>query len=101
MGLESINAAMFKKQKGTFFHLSHENLQGELDIQLIEVQDHTKDPNMEVFTLIFKGPLDKEFIQENYVLDHHSLGEFQLLIVPFKKDAQGVYYQAIINRMII
>ena len=34
-----------------------------------------------------------------YDLQHPSLGKFALLLVPIGKDAQGLYYEAVFNRL--
>ncbi len=99
MVLAILNADSFKKHINTFFHVSHESREGELDVELTKVEEFTQDPQLEAFSLIFRGPLDQQFIQENYNLNHNELGLLKMFLVPIGADAQGVYYQAIVNRL--
>lgn len=51
------------------------------------------------FSLTFRDPLPGVAPQGTYVVDHDSLGEFALFIVPLAPDgAGGQRYEAVFNR---
>jgi len=51
------------------------------------------------FSLLFRGPADLMIPQGTYQMAHDGIGTFALFIVPVKKDNDGVYYEAIFNRL--
>ena len=73
---------------------------GIVEVELIEITDHSQ-ANIENFSVIFKGPLEKPFVQRIYKVIHPELGELDLFLVPItygKMDA--MYYQAVFSRII-
>jgi hypothetical protein len=87
--------------KFTFFHRAI----GTTEVKLIEVNDLTPKTfrlatnEKECFALQFIGSSDKPLRQETYAISHESLGNFNMLVVPIAKDKDGVYYEAIFNRL--
>jgi hypothetical protein len=73
---------------------------GIVEVQLIEISDQTQE-QMESFSLIFKGPLEKPFEQRIHKVKHPQMGELDLFLVPItygKMDA--MYYQAVFSRIL-
>ena len=54
-------------------------------------------PQRKPFSLLFKGPRDPVLPQQMYKMDHGTLGEFTLFVVPVGQDEKGTYYEAIFN----
>ena len=78
----------------------HTESVGVVEVELIEVTD-TSQENVEGFSLVFKGPLEKPFEQRIHKITHGKMGEISLFLVPIaygKMDA--MYYQSIFNRVI-
>jgi hypothetical protein len=70
-----------------------------VDIELIEISDKSSD-QVECFSLIFKGPLDKPFMQCIYKLRHPQMGEPEIFLVPITYGkSDSMYYQAVFNRV--
>ncbi len=69
-----------------------------VEVELIEVTggETTRQEN---FSVIFRGPVDHPFWQRIYRMEHEQLGDFELFLVPIRKDAQGFYYEAVFNRV--
>ncbi|MGD2087432.1 MAG: hypothetical protein PVH61_14705 [Candidatus Aminicenantes bacterium] len=77
----------------------HTESAGVVEVELIEITDESQG-NMESFSLVFKGPLEKPFEQRLHRVKHPKMGEFDLFLVPItygKMDA--MYYQAVFNRL--
>lgn len=78
----------------------HTESVGVVEVELIEVTDISQQ-NVEGFSLVFKGPLEKPFEQRIHKITHAKMGETALFLVPItfgKMDA--MYYQALFNRVL-
>jgi hypothetical protein len=56
-------------------------------------------PLQERFSLVFRGPRGTPLQQGTYQLEHTQLGTFDLFLVPVARDHDGVYYEAVFNRL--
>lgn len=54
----------------------------------------------EQFSLTLRAPVDAPLEQRIYPLSHAELGRIELFLVPVGRDAAGVEYQAVFNRLI-
>ena len=70
------------------------------EIVLIEFKPGKSIPSQEQFSLLFRAPLEAPAQQGIFQVQHDSVGEFELFLVPVRKDAQGLYYEAVFNRLI-
>ena len=52
------------------------------------------------YSLIFKGPVEQPPIQDLYTLENDQLGRMQLLLVPVKRDEDGIYFEAVMNHLL-
>lgn len=99
----------FAEHVGSTFTVVKTGIPGSLDVpfgpvelDLTRVEDLTRE-NVDAFSLLFRGPRDKEFGQATYRLDHKRLGRVDLFLVPIL-DPQShvdsrVCYQAIVSRL--
>ncbi|MCP4695065.1 MAG: hypothetical protein GY859_43965 [Desulfobacterales bacterium] len=99
MMIESLTKASFDPYLNETFEVHTESV-GVVEVALVETTE-TKHDNMESFSAIFRGPLEKPFEQKIHGLKHPKMGEFDLFLVPInynKPDA--MYYQAVFNRIV-
>lgn len=68
-------------------------------LELTTVSELKLYPQQEEFTLEFRGPLGMFLDQGVRNFKHDQMGQFELFIVPVKQDAQGLYYEAVFNRI--
>jgi hypothetical protein len=54
----------------------------------------------ECYTLLFRGPADLPPVQGIYALENDQLGRIKLFLVPIRKDAQGIYFEAVMNHLL-
>lgn len=54
----------------------------------------------EQFVLVFKGPLHPLLSQQTFELEHELLGKMKLFMVPVARDAKGIQYEAVFNRLL-
>jgi hypothetical protein len=98
----NLNRESFARYLNTKFSFAREELQG-LSVKLIEVNDLTPKTmatsGKECFGLVFIGPRNAPLRQETYAVTHESLGKFDMLVVPIASQREGVYYEAIFNRL--
>lgn len=76
----------------------------QIELRLVEVKDLKRETNErrfpsggESFSLLFEDTLPLRLGQDVYALNHDSLGEFSLLLVP--TGIKGTRYEAVINRV--
>lgn len=72
-----------------------------VELELDEVKGYRAGANepggMERFSLFFYGPSDLLVPQGTYALDHPSMGELLLFIVPIGQDNRGFRYEVVLN----
>jgi hypothetical protein len=47
------------------------------------------------FSIVFRGLREPFLVQRLYVLEHATIGRFELFIVPIGPDARGMRYEAV------
>jgi hypothetical protein len=95
--LESLTYEMFAKQLNSKFSVRLEN-GGLIELELIEVEDG-RTSGQERFSLLFRGPLDQFLPQRIHALEHETLGQLGLFLVPVRQEPDGLLYEAIFNRL--
>ena len=94
----SLTHEEFNKAKNTRFKVElDENTH--VHLELVTVSDVKLYPQQEEFAIEFRGPLDKFLNQGPHNFSHEQMGQFELFIVPIRKDDKGFYYEAIFNRL--
>lgn len=71
-----------------------------LDLELVEIYESGRNrPGQErsSFSLLFKGTRNELLPQQMYRMEHATLGEMDLMIVPVREDQEGYYYEAVFN----
>lgn len=49
----------------------------------------------EQFSLHFRGPATPALVQQTYHLEHAQLGALDIFLVPIRRDATGMMYEAV------
>ena len=95
-----LTAENFRQHLGTKFGVRVETPRP-LELELSEVKDYTPQSNepggMERFSLFFRGPGDIMLQQGTFTMDHPSMGEVTLFLVPIGQDSQGFRYEVVFN----
>ncbi len=81
------------------FHLHSEGSEP-VDLTLAQVGDLKTTKRQEVFSIVFRAPSDRVLPQHIYCLEHPTMGAFDLFLVPIEKNKEGVFYEAVFNRLI-
>ena len=72
-----------------------------VELELVEVKGYHPGPNeeggMERFSLFLTGPGDIYLPQHTYALEHPSMGELELFVVPVGRDEAGFHYEVVFN----
>jgi hypothetical protein len=74
--------------------------ENEIELKLIEVSPLTRTTRQELFSIEFLSAANTILQQRIYRLESEKLGPLDLFLVPIRQDSQGVYYQAVFNRVI-
>jgi hypothetical protein len=91
--------AAFLENLGSTFRLEIEGCDP-FELELFEVSDLQKTPQQEMFSVVFRCRAGSVLPQRIYRLEHEKMGQFDLFLVPIKKDDQGVHYEAVFNRLL-
>lgn len=100
--LQRLNKEAFARHLNTKFWLRQRN-SAATPVKLIELGDmwHTaKSARTECFAAVFLGSLETPLPQNTYSVQHESMGKFEMFVVPVGKSKQGIYYEAVFNRLI-
>jgi hypothetical protein len=71
-----------------------------LELELVEVGERKTTARQEIFSIELRCRSSAVLPQQIYRLEHENLGQVDLFLVPIRKDEQGVYYEAVFNRML-
>jgi hypothetical protein len=97
--LEHLTRDSLSAQLNTKFRLGVE-AQKIVELELVEVEAHGDVAGQTGrFSALFRGPVDHFFPQGTYRMEHEQLGGMELFIVPIRKDNEGIYYEAVFNRV--
>mgnify|MGYP001554132432 CR=1 FL=1 len=72
----------------------------QLELTLVSVERHPHGDtfeNKEVFSILFRGPVDRQIMQNTYTLENETMGELALFIVPVGPDQKGMCYEAVFS----
>jgi hypothetical protein len=97
--MDRISQQTFSENLNTKFRLRR----GDDDVvvlELIECKDLGSTPNQEQFSIVFRGPREPFLEQMTYELEHDTLGEVLIFLVPVKQEPESFYYEAVFNRFI-
>ena len=94
--LDKLTKETFEPIKGVVFELSLSEGQT-LPLELTAVlgtglQGMAK---REQFSLHFRGPATPALVQRTYRLEHAQLGTLEIFLVPIRRDAAGMIYEAV------
>jgi hypothetical protein len=89
----------FQENLNSVFWLVAEGLEP-YALNLVEVAEGYSTPKQEQFSLRFRGDPASIYPQRIYTINHDSMGEFELFLVPVGRDDSGTFYEAVFNRVI-
>ena len=72
----------------------------QFEITLVEVKNIVSNKMQECFALLFRAPADAPDAQQIFQLEHHALGKLELFLVPVKKNEEGLFYEAVFNKLL-
>jgi hypothetical protein len=69
-----------------------------VEAELTDISEHLLSKRQERFAVVFRVPNETYLGQGMRHLQHETLGEFDLFLVPISRDDQGTCYEAVFNR---
>ena len=94
---DSLTYDAFAQSLNTNFQVQLDTV-SRVDLQLVEVSELKRSSRQEEFAVVFRGPDDTFLGQGMRQFAHDRMGEFDLFIVPIRRDNRGYYYEAVFNR---
>jgi len=71
----------------------------EFTVSLAEFTEIADTETVETFSLLFRAPTDVERKQGTYQLENEEMGSMGIFLVPVRQDEQGLYFEAVFNRL--
>jgi hypothetical protein len=96
--IDSVTHADFAQQLNTKFQIQVD-ADKRIDLTMVELSELKLSPRQEQFAIVFRGPLEVFLGQGMRDFEHEQMGKLPLFIVPISKDDEGVYYEAVFNRL--
>jgi hypothetical protein len=96
--LLSFNSKIFAAQLHTSFKVVHGDGPA-LTLELDEVAEPKAPPEVELFSLVFRGPRAPRLEQKIHRLEHPVMGTFDLFLTAIGADDQGISYEAVFHRL--
>jgi hypothetical protein len=104
--LHHLHAVTFRGQMNSIFRI-HPPCMPAVDVELLEVTERGAADSRQLgaatrqerFSIVFRGPRERLLQQGTYEMQHDHLGAFELFLVPVGQDRDGVYYEAVFNRL--
>lgn len=97
MDLAEMTSAVFAQHVKTSFHVEMAPDQM-VEMTLTAVSNKGSSLTVESFALYFLAPHDAPARQGTYRMTHEKLGEFELFVVPIRRDPQGIEFEAVFVR---
>jgi hypothetical protein len=67
---------------------------------LVRLDESVITDEQENYSLLFRTPADSGLVQGLYNVENEVIGSTLLFLVPVKQDSQGLFLEAVINRLI-
>lgn len=96
--LHTLNSKSFVEQLHTSFKVSAGNA-APLTLELIEVNEPATPPTIELFSLLFRGPLAPRLSQGIHRFQHEKMGDFELFLTAIGADEEATTYEVIFHRL--
>ena len=97
--LEKLTREIFAENLNTRFRMFPQG-GPVVEVELIEVKPGRSTPRQEQFAILFRAPQDAPAQQGMFRLEHDKVGAIDLFLVPVRRDEQGLYYEAVFNRLL-
>ncbi len=89
----------FSKNLNTNFEAKHPQW-GNVALELVNVSELRETPRQRMFSIVFRGPLERPLEQGLCPLSHEAMGNEELFLVPIGREADGFRYEAVFNNLV-
>lgn len=96
--LSQLNSKSFSDHLNTNFKVDAGS-SGPVTLRLAAVNEPSTSPNIELFSLIFQGPVTPRLPQRIYAVEHEKIGAFSLFLSAIAADQEGISYEAVFHRI--
>jgi len=94
--LDKLTKEIFEPMMGTVFEVQlAEGQRLPLELSAVRGNGLRGMAKREQFSLHFRGPASPALVQRIYRLEHPQLGALEIFLVPIRKDADGMIYEAV------
>jgi len=70
-----------------------------VELELVEVTEKETPANVELFSLLFRGPAAPRLQQQTHPLQHKKLGTLEIFLTAVEGDKTSTTYEAVFHRL--
>jgi Domain of unknown function (DUF6916) len=96
--LSELHSKTFADQLHTSFNVETGD-SAPVSLRLTDVNEPSTPPNIELFSLTFRGPAAPRLPQRTYPVQHEKIGSFNLFLTAIAGDTAGITYEAVFHRL--
>lgn len=94
--LENLNAQLFHKHLRSKFKVQGTET---IILELVDAVEGSTSPQMELFSVYFRGPFTPRLPQQIHYLEHEELGVVEIFLTPVEADQKkGTTYESVFHR---
>lgn len=94
----TLHGSTFSEQLHTIFSVPAGN-GASVSLELVEVSEKETPANVELFSLLFRGPAAPALPQQIHTLQHAKLGAFEIFLTPVEGNQTSITYEAVFHRL--
>lgn len=96
--LENLDFKIFREHLNTTFKVQDGGT-GTVQLQLVDAVEGKSSPEIELFSLYFRGPFTPRLAQHTHPLQHEKLGLVEIFLTSIEADQEnGTTYEAVFHR---
>jgi hypothetical protein len=96
--LQTLTSRTFSEQLNTTFRMLLSEAEP-VALELIAVTERNDAPQIEYFSLVFRGPQAPVYRQGTHRFEHATLGTLDMFLSPIGPAQDGMRYEAVFSRM--
>lgn len=94
----TLHGSTFSEQLHTMFSAATGN-GAPVELELVEVTEKKTPANVELFSLLFRGPAAPRLPQQIHKLRHKNLGTLEIFLAAIEGDQTSITYEAVFHRL--
>ncbi|HEX5434665.1 MAG TPA: hypothetical protein VFY05_10540 [Candidatus Angelobacter sp.] len=96
--IQTLHGSSFSEHLHTIFSAPTGN-GAPVSLELVEVAEKETPPEVELFSLFFRGPAAPRLPQQIHTLRHKKMGTLEIFLTAVEGDQTSITYEAVFHRL--